>query len=736
MSQSVPSEGTSNVSIAQPARRRAEAIKFAWARGAAPDTRAALAGDPDLQTDKSIVLDLAYEEYCLRREAGENPDPEEFCGYFPAYRSSLKRLLAAHQFLADNSDLLTLSSPVRWPEVGERFGDFTLIRELGRGSFARVFLATEASTGDRPVAVKLSLEGAAEAKTLGRLEHPNIVPILSARQDDSGLSVVCMPFLGKATLHDVLDRAFPEQTSSPPDRARVILDAVRAETAGEPFAPTRTADGILQSGSYVDGVAHLGVQLADALAFIHARGICHRDMKPSNVLLDASGRPLLLDFNLSSDIRISGSRAGGTLPYMAPEQVRLFSMTGEHTGAKSLDGRADLFSFGVVLYELFAGKNPFGPLPLGLAPEELASILLERQQAGPRPLRSFNPAVEPELARVVESCLAFSPENRPVDAASLANAMRRHFAPAARIRRWAGRRPRLVAALACSVVLLATAAGWSAATREPLWVRAYEKGRFAYLQGNYQQADRYFDQALTENRDHAASWFARGRARVAQGEFAMAFTAFESANRLRRDGQTLACMAFCKARMRHFPEAVVLSDKAIEAGFGSPEVLNNRAYSLLRIGDPQDRAAADLDKALRQTPEFLPARYNRAMHLFQIWLRNPGAELPELALSDIQFVVGHCEPTAEVYRDAGYLFAAGANFNPADVRADKAVDFLRRAVACGHDSGLLRRDPWLNERLKGHPAFAAAVEFHPAGQAANLQDPNHRLCDPIAGLPD
>src|SRR5262245_54488957 len=132
--------GPSTASIAQPARRRAENIKFAWARGAAPDTRAALAGDPDLVADKSIVLDLGYEEYCLRRQAGENPDLEEFCDAFP-FRSSLRRLLTAHKFLAENPQLLEGIAPVTWPEPGESFGDHTLLRELGRGSFARVFLA-------------------------------------------------------------------------------------------------------------------------------------------------------------------------------------------------------------------------------------------------------------------------------------------------------------------------------------------------------------------------------------------------------------------------------------------------------------------------------------------------------------------------------------------------------------------------------------------------------------------
>lgn len=722
-------------SVLQPARSRAEAIKFAWARGASPDTKAALQGDPDLLTEKSIVLDLAYEEYCLRREAGETPDPDDFCDHFPAYRSSLKRLLAAHQFLAENSDLLLQVPPIRWPVPGDTFGDFTLLSELGRGSFARVFLATEASTGDRSVALKLSIEGSSEAKTLGRLDHPNIVPILSARQDEGGLSLVCMPFLGSGTLHDVLDRAFPQEDSPPPELARVILDAVRVEPSVEPHVPNRPADPFLRNATYVDGVAHLGVQLAEALAFIHARGICHRDLKPSNVLLDPTGRPLLLDFNLSSDVRVSGSRAGGTLPYMAPEQVRLFASSGDRASAKSLDPRADLFSLGVVLFELFTGKNPFGPLPLGMAPEELARTLLERQLRGCRTLRTFNPAVDAELARLIEKCLAYAPEKRPVDATSLAEGLRRHFKTTARLRRWAGRRRGLVASLACATVLLLTAAGWSAATRDPLWAREYQQGRSAYLAGDFAEADQHFDRALTAKRDHAASWFGRGRTRLAQDEFTLAMICFDNSQRLRPDGATLAAMAYCRSRLRQHREAVVMADKAMENGFVTAEILNNRAYSLLRIGDLSNKVEADLKKALELKPDLLAAHYNRSWFTYLKWLQSPSVALPANALVDMRYVLDRAAPTADLYRDAFLIFAA-ASTNPADEGAQKAVEMLTLSHARGGEVADLANEPLVHlKKLNTNPGFQAIVRA-PALQLAPRQVTTPRICDPIIGLPE
>ena len=106
-----------------------------------------------------------------------------------------------------------------------------------------------------------------------------------------------------------------------PNQARVICEAIAAANAGldlpDPVAPPR----ILLTGSYVEGVIHLAAEIADALAHAHRCGICHRDLKPSNILLSAAGRPLLLDFNLAMEEDRPVWNIGGTLPYMAPEEL-------------------------------------------------------------------------------------------------------------------------------------------------------------------------------------------------------------------------------------------------------------------------------------------------------------------------------------------------------------------------------------------------------------------------------
>lgn len=120
-------------------------------------------------------------------------------------------------------------------------------------------------------------------------------------------------------------------------------------------------DGALKTLSgltYVEAVLWIGAKLADGLSHAHERGILHRDLKPANVLLADDGRPMLLDFNLSADLKQSASvremLVGGTLLYMAPEQIYAFQQR-IHSG----DTRSDMFSLGVILFELLAGRNPF-----------------------------------------------------------------------------------------------------------------------------------------------------------------------------------------------------------------------------------------------------------------------------------------------------------------------------------------------------------------------------------------
>jgi serine/threonine protein kinase len=446
-------------------------VKDCWARGEPADARAVLARYPELGAEKSAVLDLAYEEYCRHLEVGQRPDPDEFCQRFPAFRTSLRRLLAAHHCIEGNTTGGAEEPPARWPEPGDTFLGFALTQELGRGGFARVFLAAEPALGDRLVAVKISPHGAAEAQTQGPLKHANVVPVYSVQQEElTGLTAVCMPYLGSATLCDVLDRAFA-RPGLPAD-ARLILEAVRdTMLPAGPSVDQAPPHPLLRRGTYVEGILHLAAQLAEALQFLHMQGICHRDLKPSNVLMTPAGKPLLLDFNLAYDARRGGPRLGGTLPYMAPEQLLATDPAGGAT--RPVDARSDLFAFGVILYELLTGTHPFGQIPLELPSPQVRTQLLEWHRRGPQPLRQANPRVGRGVARCIEQCLAYEPADRPRSAGELAAVFRRPLAWHRRARRSVALHPWPVLGATAVVLLvgLATAVGMrtAASSRRALW---------------------------------------------------------------------------------------------------------------------------------------------------------------------------------------------------------------------------------------------------------------------------
>jgi len=201
--------------------------------------------------------------------------------------------------------------------------------------------------GNRQVAVKVAMYDGQEAEMLGRLRHPHIVPIYSVQNDpQTFLTAFCMPYLGRAVLGDVLDQLFAGPR--PPRRADAILEAVRAANQNTDASELPPPHRHLRSGTYVEGVAYLGMRLAEALAYSHSQGICHRDLKPSNVLLSPCGEPLLLDFNASADGSCRADRVGGTIDFMAPEQLALLS--GEHPDPRgsAYEPRSDLFSLGLM----------------------------------------------------------------------------------------------------------------------------------------------------------------------------------------------------------------------------------------------------------------------------------------------------------------------------------------------------------------------------------------------------
>ncbi|MAR08487.1 MAG: hypothetical protein CL681_00760 [Blastopirellula sp.] len=473
-----------------------------WQNGNDVDVHTFLARYPSVD-GKSVLVDLAYEEYCLRHERGEAPTAEAFCERFPDIRCSLRRVLEVHSYMGDvwnkSFDTWQLGGAIEWPVEGSESHGFSIVRQLGQGGLARVYLAKEPRLGDRLVAVKFSLFGGYEAETIGKLVHANIVTAHSVQEDSEGVTAICMPYFGAATLSNVLDMVMYCDTL--PTKASVILQAVQDAEPPNGVDLSQEHSPVFSHGSYVDGVLHLTIDLAKGLSHAHQRGVIHGDVKPSNVLVTPAGRAMLLDFNLSLDDCVEQGRIGGTLAYMAPEQIHAVFLTADDVKVKAqIDERSDVFSLAVMAYQLLTGKLPFANANMDDALRQAAMSVLEDRFSDVPPLRSLNPAVHPDLADLIHRCLQPKPESRPDTAADLLRQLEQFANPPK-----TGRRAFIAAA---GVGLVGLAAGtYAYYVEDPL-----ETGITLVRAGEYDQAVDVLTRLLERDARHTDILFARATA--------------------------------------------------------------------------------------------------------------------------------------------------------------------------------------------------------------------------------
>jgi serine/threonine protein kinase/Flp pilus assembly protein TadD len=446
-----------------------------------PEPRpAALAGGADRPREPAAVGDLyevatSFQQVHLRGAAAV----ESWRDSLPKDSPHVDLFLELHRSDPEAAHRLA-EAVTTMPEVGSDFLGFRLVAELGRGALGRAFLARQGDLADRPVVLKVSPDSDGETLALAQLQHTNVVPIYSAHRAGP-LQALCMPYFGATTLAHVLKglrgrEALPgsgeglvstlvDRKGSTRPGAATDHPAAPAGPADAPPAPATALDR-LQKLSYVEAVLWVGARLADGLAHAHERGILHRDIKPANILLGDDGEPMLLDFNLAQDTKsaagVAAAQVGGTLPFMAPEQLQAYQAQ-----TCALNFGSDIYSLGVILYELLTGRHPF-PTHCGPIKQILERMIDDRLRPPPR-LRCWNRAVSPAAESIVRRCLEPDPARRYRSARELQEDLERQLAHRPlrhapnpswreRARKWVRRHPRLAssttaAALAAVVVV-------------------------------------------------------------------------------------------------------------------------------------------------------------------------------------------------------------------------------------------------------------------------------------------
>lgn len=481
-------------------------LERGWRVGERPTVDRYVARFPEILASSDALAAVAFEEYRQRLLCGETASRGEYATRYgvdaddwPVAGVDRASLLAASLPLSTSDaeppasdsladDLLPVSSrpaAETWPQAGQTLAGFELECELGRGAFARVFLARQRELSNRRVVLKISDRFPGESQAIAQLQHTNIVPIYSQHRVGAW-HLLCMPYLGRTTLADALrelKNSGPLQPSAAtllstlsvhatPTRGPTLHDASRDTndiSAVDDVSRTHDANPFarLRQASYIDGVLWLFLRLAEGLEHAHRRGVLHRDLKLANVLLRDDGEPMLLDFNLAGRRGAGDDRSaavlGGTLPYMAAEQIR--ALRGEPV---VVDAPADVFSLGAMLYEMLTGERPFATTA-GATDKDLADALAARA-APPRSVSQANPQASPAVAAIVARCLAYDPAQRYGTAGDLAEDLQRqlnhqplrHAANTSlveRCQKWRRRHPRAtgVTAVAC-VAAVAVAA--------------------------------------------------------------------------------------------------------------------------------------------------------------------------------------------------------------------------------------------------------------------------------------
>jgi len=664
----------------------AEKIVQQWRNGARPDAQAVFYEHPSLLQHKSIVINIAYEEYCLRERGGEALDIDEFCARLPAFRSSIRSVILAHRLLADNPSFLT-SENAPWPEAGESVEELTIVEEFARGGFARVYLAFD-RTASRPCVLKLSLAPSPEGPTLGPLNHRHITPLLWNRAFRC-FSAVCLPLLAVSTLEDVIEAAF--QQSAAPRLVDALFDRLDDDRALIHESASETAL-VHRGDAYVLGIAIIASRIADALAYVHERGLSHGDLKLSNVVLSPNAHPFLIDFNLAG----SGSRRvvrGGTLPFMAPESLRALSEQTELDVQK-----ADIFSFGVMLYEMLVGTAPW---QVAAVPQEDAvRRVLEAQEANPNPSNSLLQTHPLPVVTLLQECLQFDPISRPT-AAELCDRLKKWISS----RQNRGDRVKKRFFATCFLLVSFSAIG------------AIAWASFKESDSTVASADRAVDP------QDASEFFARGMERLNSKNAASALVDFERAQFLQAHHRNLAYQAYCLNLMAN-PMAIDKGKEAIAAGSSSAAVRNNIGSAFIQNGQ-YGLALTPLNEALEIEPTMRAARYNRAIALFESDPK-PNKRLSTLTcISDIKAVLASKPSSAEAYYIAASMFAAGSPLDPS--LTEIALDALDEAYKLGENPQKFAREPLLAANLSSNARFK---EFASKRRITTPKAENLRLVQP------
>ncbi|MDA1163549.1 MAG: serine/threonine-protein kinase [Planctomycetota bacterium] len=573
---------------------------------------------PELRDAEVELVALLIDEHALRTEAGQVVTLEEYARRFPEHVDTLRNELGLTDDRMRSPQALGITSSEtgghsadgeQQLEPGKVIGDFRIQKLLGAGGVSRVFLATQLSL-DRQVALKVTVEsdedtsGGNEGRTMAAFSHPHIVPVF-AEERVGRQRLLAMEYVDGPTLSEFLDSARSRFHGSGNRKVATQSEALSliGELCLEPQSDRNTQR---RDVSCRDFLCKIIRDLARALAAANARGVIHSDVKPANILLTRDGKAMLADFNVSfrqDSVSAEPPPVGGTLLYMSPEQLGI--LTGSESQAR-LDERSDIYSLGLVLFEVLTGGWPFLEGNVSTDPVIASGQLQANRLSSPIEFPAGSRWLTPGLKSIIEKCLSPQPEDRYRSADELADDLD-HFlthrplktaletSRLERTLKWIKRSPAR-AILAATVVGTASLLVFmfrlndrsqdspaSYGTEMPrvavttLTPGAAKRSREADIvgqqllaEGNFVKAAQHFELATGLNPQAATTWHNLGVARFRLGQFADSLSAFDRSIALGNESG-LAYSHRAAARFALGDEAGAQADCDTAIEFASPQ---------------------------------------------------------------------------------------------------------------------------------------------------------------------
>ncbi len=538
--------------------------------------------------DLEAILARVVQDFLDAQLQGRDPDIEEMVRAHPELDQQIRQRIKS---LREVDDLFAglvqeTDDPALTPSdhdlIGKRLGDFEILSLIGRGGMGAVFLARQVPLG-REVALKVIADVAGEqsrtlerfkreARVLAQLSHPHIVPIHDTGQEGP-YTYFAMEYIRGVSLDAVLTAVRHADASKKASEVlREQLQRTKANGTQPPEPTIHEASGSQIDRDYILAISNIIMDVGSALQCAHEQGILHRDVKPSNILIDAAGTAKLVDFGLARaqshpSLTVTGEFFG-TPNYVSPEQIH---------NPDSVDRRADVYSLAATYYECLTLRRPFE----GDTVNETLTNVLSREVIPPR---RHSPRLAPDINTVVLHALEKEPQDRYQNAADFAADIGNVLAfrpikakpptfACRMLRVTRGNTVRILSITAAVMIILVSSIAMLRISKDRAHaeaVKLYQTGLAKKTTANHTEAIEYFAGAIARDPRYVEAYLAA---------------------------------AECHRLLGNHDQAVILSKKALEIDSNSLIALYELGLAMIAARD-WDQAQIALSRAVSLQPKF------------------------------------------------------------------------------------------------------------------------------------